>query len=1039
MKKTHLISLLLFYGFTFIAVGAPIAAANRMVKVVYFVPRDRPVQWNIPIALDTQIKKVQRFYAEQMEEHGYRGKTFNLETDANGKLVVPPIVGKFDDAHYHADTLNKITEELKSQFNIEKDIYIVVVDVSTERIQGNCGIARFNGGPVMVPATGDCAQGDFGVDLIAHELGHALNLEHDFRDNAYIMSYGAERERLSGCAASMLNVSPFFNQDGTVGHDSNTPATIQMLTPLTYPVNEKNWTLRFSVSDRDGIYQVQFLLSVPGEATSLMSCKNFNNIQSTTADFDMPIGATISPANNVYIRVIDQNGNGSGKSWTLSATKTTETKTINTNNTETYLTLNYDSSDALVPINNPTEWAGWKEKLVWEKTPDGLVPRRPNGFMPSDPHIPFMDEWDYWFYAHAKSRIVYNLGGRNYTKFDAYFDMPNPCGSIASVEVIFLADGIEIYKSGILRGDQTRNIKISFNIPTGTKALTIRVTDAGDGDGCDHFIFANARLLHGESFVPETINTETDRTETYLTLNYDSPDALVPINNAKEWGWDWDGWQATWEKTPNGPIPEQPHQGFMPAKWIPYINQWDYWFYAHVPSLIVYDLSGRNYAKFDAYFDMPNPCDSVASVEVIFLADNTEIYKSGVLKGNQARSTHISFDIPKNAQSLTIRVTDGGDGGVCDHFIIANARLVHGEPPPRKVDPKIEGPKLGLSFSTTTTNVRVGDTFMLHLNSEKVTDLAGWQFGIVFDPTVLEALEVSEGDFLKREGGTTFFRQGRIDNAAGKITGLSSALISEKGVSGTGTLLSVTFSAKAAGETQVTLRDFEFGSINGKVIPVVPYEIVINVGDQPTWDVNQDGRISILDLILVARRLGETAPANSEVDVNDDGIISILDLIIIAQHMGESTAASPSAIAINSVEGLNPATIQAWIERAQVEHDGSVTFQQGITKLQRLLVSLIPEKTTLLANYPNPFNPETWIPYQLAEPAEVSISIYTADGKLVRTLELGHQSVGIYEFRSHAAYWDGRNAFDESVASGLYFYTLTAGKFTMTRRMLIRK
>ena len=284
---------------------------------------------------------------------------------------------------------------------------------------------------------------------------------------------------------------------------------------------------------------------------------------------------------------------------------------------------------------------------------------------------------------------------------------------------------------------------------------------------------------------------------------------------------------------------------------------------------------------------------SVASVEVIFLADSTEIYKSGVLKGNQARNTHISFDIPKNAQSLTIRVTDGGDGGAYDHFIIANARLVHGEPPPRKVDPKIEGPKLGLSFSTTTTNVHVGDTFMLHLNSEKVTDLAGWQFDIVFDPTVLEALEVSEGNFLKREGGTTFFRQGRIDNAAGKITGLSSALISEKGVSGTGTLLSVTFSAKAAGETQVTLRDFEFGSINGKVIPVVPYEIVINVGDQPAWDVNQDGRINILDLILVARRLGETASANSDVDVNDDGIISILDLIIITQHMGESTAAAP--------------------------------------------------------------------------------------------------------------------------------------------------
>ena len=1039
MKKTHLISLLLFYGFTFIAVGAPTAAANRMVKVVYFVPRDRPVQRNIPTKLDTQIKKVQRLYADQMEAHGHDRKTFNLENDASGKLIVYRIIGNFNDAYYHTDTLRKVSEEIDDQHDIEKHIYIAIVDISTEQIQGNCGIAYFDGGPVMVAATGDCTVGEFGITLIAHELGHALNLEHDFRDNAYIMSYGAERVRLSGCAASMLNVSPFFNQDGTVGNVSNTPATFQMLTPSTYPANATNWILRFNVDDADGVHQVQFLLSVPGEPTSLMSCKNFNNTRSTTVEFDMPTGATIAPDNNVYIRVVDQNGSVSGKSWTISATKTTETKTINTNSTETYLTLNYDSPDALVPINNPTEWAGWKEKLVWEKTPDGLVPRRPNGFMPPDPHIPFMDEWDYWFYAHAKSRIVYDLGSRNYTKFDAYFDMPNPCGSIASVEVIFLADGIEIYKSGVLRGAQARNLKISFNIPAGTKTLIIRVTDAGDGDGCDHFIFADTRLLHGESFVTETINTETARTETYLTLNYDSPDALVPTNNAREWGWDWGGWQATWEKTPNRQIPTIPHQGFMPAEFIPYTNQWDYWFYAHVPSFIVYDLSGGNYAKFDAYFDMPNPCESVASVEVIFLADNTEIYKSGVLKGNQARNTHISFDIPKNAQSLTIRVTDGGDGGACDHFIIANARLVHGEPPPRKVDPKIEGPKLGLSFSTTTTNVRVGDTFMLHLNSEKVTDLAGWQFGIVFDPAVLEALEVSEGDFLKREGGTTFFRQGRIDNAAGKITGLSSALISEKGVSGTGTLLSVTFSAKAVGETQVTLRDFEFGSINGKVIPVVPYEIVINVGDQPAWDVNQDGRISILDLILVARRLGETASANSDVDVNDDGIISILDLIIIAQHMGESTAAAPSTIAIDSIEGLNPAMLQTWIERAHIEDDGSITFQQGIASLQRLLDQLVPKKTTLLANYPNPFNPETWIPYQLAEPAEVSISIYTADGKLVRTLELGHQSVGIYESHSQAAHWDGRNEVGESIASGLYFFTFTAGKFVATRRMLIRK
>ena len=100
---------------------------------------------------------------------------------------------------------------------------------------------------------------------------------------------------------------------------------------------------------------------------------------------------------------------------------------------------------------------------------------------------------------------------------------------------------------------------------------------------------------------------------------------------------------------------------------------------------------------------------------------------------------------------------------------------------------------------------------------------------------------------------------------------------------------------------------------------------------------------------------------------------------------------------------------------------------------------VVSAENTLLANYPNPFNPETWIPYQLSVSADVSVLIDAVDGRLVRRLELGHQSAGIYRSRSRAAYWDGRNGFGERVASGLYFYTLTAGDFTATRKMLIRK
>ncbi len=349
-------------------------------------------------------------------------------------------------------------------------------------------------------------------------------------------------------------------------------------------------------------------------------------------------------------------------------------------------------------------------------------------------------------------------------------------------------------------------------------------------------------------------------------------------------------------------------------------------------------------------------------------------------------------------------------------------------------------PGVGFTFTTTETDLRADDTFTLNLNAENISDLAGWQADIAFDPDALEAMEVTEGDFLKAEGENTFFQGGTIDNTAGKITNLYSARISESGASGTGTLLSVTFKAKTGGETYVTLENFEFSSITGDIIPAVPPNITITVGEYPAWDVNQDGRVSIQDLVLVARDLGLGTPANLRTDVNRDGVINIQDLILVATHIGESTDtnAAPTILTMENKE-LTPAVVQTWIDQAKREDDGSLAFRQGIENLEKLLASLIPEKTALLANYPNPFNPETWIPYQLAAPADVTLTIYAIDGSVVRTLALGHQLPGIYQNRSRAAHWDGKNALGEPVASGLYFYTLTAGDFTATRKMLIRK
>ena len=208
----------------------------------------------------------------------------------------------------------------------------------------------------------------------------------------------------------------------------------------------------------------------------------------------------------------------------------------------------------------------------------------------------------------------------------------------------------------------------------------------------------------------------------------------------------------------------------------------------------------------------------------------------------------------------------------------------------------------------------------------------------------------------------------------------------------------------------------------------------------PAWDVNRDGETNILDLILVGQDFGKPRSTNARTDVNKDGKRNISDLVLVARHLGElsGVSAAPSELVIGNIR-LDPAMIRGWIAQAEIENDGSLAFQQGITNLERLLALMTPHETQLLANYPNPFNPETWIPYRLAADADVRIRIYTTNGVLVRTLNLGHQPAGLYHQQSRAAYWNGKNELGESVASGIYFYTLTVGDFIGTRKMLIMK
>ena len=208
-------------------------------------------------------------------------------------------------------------------------------------------------------------------------------------------------------------------------------------------------------------------------------------------------------------------------------------------------------------------------------------------------------------------------------------------------------------------------------------------------------------------------------------------------------------------------------------------------------------------------------------------------------------------------------------------------------------------------------------------------------------------------------------------------------------------------------------------------------------------DVNRDGVVNILDLIFVASNFGPSE--GSAADVNGDGVVNIVDLVKVASAF-DNTGAAPSAQ--ETLTMLTTTDVQGWLTQAQGLHLTDATLQKGLLFLETLLAALPPKETILLPNYPNPFNPETWIPYHLAHDADVRLTIYDTKSAMVRQLDLGHQPAGYYTARTKAAYWDGRNSLGEVVGSGIYFYQLSvansrseagAGDFSAIRKMVILK
>ena len=211
----------------------------------------------------------------------------------------------------------------------------------------------------------------------------------------------------------------------------------------------------------------------------------------------------------------------------------------------------------------------------------------------------------------------------------------------------------------------------------------------------------------------------------------------------------------------------------------------------------------------------------------------------------------------------------------------------------------------------------------------------------------------------------------------------------------------------------------------------------------PNPDANLDGQINVLDLIVVAQHFDEQPPGNPLADTNKDGVVNIFDLVFVVEHLSQNAAAPSQLALIESIPSTAKEVIAAQRALTELEAIPNRTprIQIAIELLRHYLAvaDRNVKETKLLPNYPNPFNPETWIPYQLSEESTITVKIYDVTGSLVRTIGVGLKPMGYYLTRERAVYWDGRNKNGERISSGVYFYTLIAGDYTETRRMVIVK
>ena len=1023
----------------------------RTVRMIYFLPNDRPFRQEVVDSMKVAIRRVQTFYAEQMEAHGYGNRTFRIETDAQGEPMVHRVDGRHSESHYDNIGGGAMIEELWEVFDLNANIYNIILD------GGNRGMGGRHGKIGGVAWLSDSyiwgsAHGGY-VGVTAHEIGHAFGLEHDWRDDAYIMSYGPSPDRLSACAAEFLSVHPYFNPE--IPTKEGPPPTIELISPRTYPAGSESVPIQLKVADSEGLHQV-ILFGGRFNDMTVMACRRLSGERDAVVEFEYDgvipsysVSRSVSSfsdlvAHPLHVRIVDSEGDVAWTSFMLVEASPYLIATLEGHTEEV-------TSVAFSPDGTLLASGSWDDTVkLWDVSTERRIATFSGGidlgvfsmaFSP-DGKILAIAAYRLSLWDVATERRIATLGHEAVVSYTVSFSPDGKTLAVGTwVDTIELWDVATERRTATLEGHRSWVNAVSFS-PDGT------LLASGSGDGTVKLWDVATRqriatLGHGAevsavSFSPDgTLLASGSRSRDGTVKLWDvaTRDQITTLEGHT------DGWY-TYGVT---------SVSFSPDGTLLATGGRD-------GTVILRDVLTRE--KIVTF----GHTDEVHSMA--FSPDGTTLAAGG------RNGTILLWNIEKTAQSLTKVSGDGQEGlagePLAKPFVVSVLDQGGSAFAGTVVTFSVTAGGGTLSAATVTTDANGRATTRLTLGSDAGTNtveatVEGLE-PVTFTATAIvqtaHTLAKVSGDNQESPASTQLaapFVVSVLDQDDSPLAGVDvtfsvaagGGMLSSTTDANPCTIASSTSSATATTDangqaaTRLTLgSEPGTNTVSATVEGLEPETFTATAAEQAmphsltkVCGDDQEGTAgALLAEPLVVSVVDEDGAAMAGVVVSfavtaGGGTLSSATATTDANGRARTRLTLGSEVGTNTVsatvEELEPVTFTAIGEESPL----ASLFDAFLGGGKRVA---LPDRPQLAQNAPNPFNSQTVLSYFLHAPGPARLEVFTLTGQRVAVLQQGPQQAGY-----HRLHWDGRDDAGRPVASGAYLYRLVTDEAVLTRKLIL--